>query len=176
MNIVSVYTAPGACTLGKVDPGTSKQIGNGTCGSFGCHYEDTSPQSFGAGLNDNKGGVFATWWQESGIQMYFFPRGSTPEDLLDGNSPDPASWTSPSVVINSSVACNATRAFINQTIIFSMPLCGTYAGFSSTYRASGCPGNCTGLIANASNWNECILGSQLCENLQSVMPRVMEWR
>lgn len=152
-NIVSIHSAPGKCDMPKKNIGTSLQEGNGDCGARGCALRDTSKQSFGPGFNDNGGGVFATLWQESGIKMWFFGRDDIPADLASGKSPDTATWGTPGVVLESST-CNTASAFIEQTIIFSMPLCGTYAGDPEEFKRAGCPGQCADMIADAANWHD----------------------
>jgi len=41
-------------------------------GNSGCGIEDPDPHSYGAGLNDQGGGVFATLWDDDGFRVCAF--------------------------------------------------------------------------------------------------------
>lgn len=91
-------------------------------------------KSYGKGLNDNGGGVFATEWTSDHIQVHFFPRGSVPSDVL-GNAPNPSSWGKPAVKFEKS-GCDINKFFKNQKIIFDTTFCGDWAG--NTWSTSSC--------------------------------------
>lgn len=99
---MTLHTSEG-CTM---DTGASSQTGNwittncyinapGQSSNQGCGVGDPSSNSYGQGFNNIQGGVFATKWEpDSGIQIWFFPRGSIPGDITSGN-PNPSSWGTP---------------------------------------------------------------------------------
>ena len=60
----------------------------------GCDIQNQNTQSYGSNFNSNEGGVIAMEWTSSDINIWFFPRGTTPSDLEAG-TPDPASWEEP---------------------------------------------------------------------------------
>lgn len=60
----------------------------------GCDIQNQNTQSYGSDFNSNGGGVIAMEWTSSDINIWFFPRGTTPADLEAG-TPDPASWKEP---------------------------------------------------------------------------------
>ena len=91
-NLYTLHTAPG-CTLDKsksvafVAPSSKLDLSKVFTGSVlrtdcdawadsnsGCGIEDTDTASYGAGLNAQGGGVFATLWDADGIRICaFFP-------------------------------------------------------------------------------------------------------
>ena len=61
------------------------QPGQG-CGGWG--YDSTT---YGIGMNNVNDGVYALDWRKEGIRIWFFKRGSIPQDILNGN-PTTAGW------------------------------------------------------------------------------------
>jgi hypothetical protein len=92
---------------------------------LGCSIESASKQSYGAGLNANGGGVYATQWNSDGINIFFFPRGAIPEDVLTAN-PDPSSWGKPAARFAG--ACDVDKMFAEQQIVIDTTFCGVWAG------------------------------------------------
>ena len=96
--------------------------------------------SFGPGFNGNNGGVYASTsllkccmimnsifspftlvqWDDSGIAVYFFPRGSVPSDLTAG-SPDPSGWGIPQARWPAA-SCNPFQFFSQHSMIFDTTL------------------------------------------------------
>ncbi|KAI6864482.1 endo-1,3(4)-beta-glucanase, partial [Hortaea werneckii] len=62
--------------------------------NVGCQIEASNSNTYGAGFNSNGGGVYATEWTDSAIDIWFFPHGSVPSDIQD-NAPTPSSWGKP---------------------------------------------------------------------------------
>ena len=60
----------------------------------GCSIENQNTSSYGTSFNSIGGGVIVTEWTSSAINIWWFPRGTTPSDLTAGN-PNPASWSEP---------------------------------------------------------------------------------
>lgn len=105
-------------------------------GNQGCGVRSSSDTTFGSGFNSIGGGVYAMLWQDSGIQIFFFPRGSTPSDIAAG-APQPDNWPTP-MANWPSTNCNMASHFYNHSVIFDTTLCGDWAG--SAWTGSGTPG------------------------------------
>ncbi|KAL4068247.1 glycoside hydrolase family 16 protein [Scleroderma yunnanense] len=102
----------------------------------GCGVRSNSNTTFGSGFNSIGGGVYAMLWQDSGIQVYFFPRGSIPSDITAG-APQPNNWPTP-MASWPSTDCNMASHFYNHSVIFDTTLCGDWAG--SAWTGTGIPG------------------------------------
>jgi hypothetical protein len=64
-------------------------------------------------------------WTSDWIRVWFFPRGTAPKDIAQGN-PDPTGWEEPSS--NFQGACTIDDIFHNHTIVFDTTFCGQWAG------------------------------------------------
>ena len=85
----------------------------------GCSIENQNTSSYGKSFNSIGGGVIATEWTSSAINIWWFPRGTTPSDLTAGN-PDPASWSEP--VAQYQGGCNIPTYFADlQFVNFPLP-------------------------------------------------------
>lgn len=112
----------------------------GQSANQGCSIGDKRTSSYGSGFNSNGGGVFATVWSTSSIDIYFFPRGSVPSDIGSGK-PDPSSWGTPAAQYEGS--CDISSHFQSQQIVFDVTFCGGWGSpdFSSgscASKASSC--------------------------------------
>ncbi|KAF7986223.1 hypothetical protein HWV62_38669 [Athelia sp. TMB] len=143
-NQATIHTNPG-CTLTTSSASTlgiTGQIVGGTncaaaeSGNQGCGTRSPDSNSFGAPFNSNNGGVYVMQWQDSGISIYFFPRGSVPADITAG-SPDPTGWGTP-MANYPSTSCSTSTFFYDHSAIFDTTLCGDWAG--SGWSATGLPG------------------------------------
>jgi hypothetical protein len=154
-NDMTLHTGPG-CTIANGGSGktaysgslTSTNCVSGSGDNTGCQIQDNSDSSYGSGFNSNGGGVFAMDWTSSGIAMYFFPRGSEPDDCT-GSSPNPSSWGEP--VAYFSGGCDISSAFTNQQIVFDTTFCGDWAGQvwdGSTCAKSTGASTCEDFVAN----------------------------
>jgi len=63
----------------------SGQSGQG-CGGWG-----SGSNNYGYGMNGVGGGVYALDWRYEGIRIFYFPRGSIPQDILNGH-PTTSGW------------------------------------------------------------------------------------
>ena len=90
---MTLHTAPG-CSVSVGSSGQTGGLGATDCGANGglngCYTVSNQAGSFGTDLN----GVYATLWESSGIQIWYFPRASIPLDISQGN-PNPAGWGTP---------------------------------------------------------------------------------
>lgn len=112
----------------------------------GCTVKDSNGNSYGAGLNNAGGGVYAMRWEkETGIQIWFFTRGSIPSDIKSGATPTPEKWGNPVADYPFGGNCAASM-FNSMKIIINLTFCGDYAGLPSVYQ--GCPGDCKSYVQN----------------------------
>ncbi|KAK0198988.1 endo-1,3(4)-beta-glucanase [Armillaria mellea] len=102
----------------------------------GCGVRSPSDVSFGAAFNNNGGGVYAMNWDDEGIKVYFWPKGSVPSDV-DAGTPVPDRWGTP-MANWPSTACNSSKYFYQHSFIFDTTLCGDWAG--GAWSSSGIPG------------------------------------
>ncbi|PHH54684.1 Endo-1,3(4)-beta-glucanase [Ceratocystis fimbriata CBS 114723] len=66
-------------------------------------------------------------WTADHISMYFFPRGSIPEDITN-EEPNPATWGTPAARFNGGPSCDITSHFQEHNLIFNTDFCGDWAG------------------------------------------------
>lgn len=131
-NGMTLHTSPG-CKIGSDTTQFSGSVTTGNCDveakdqlkNAGCSIEHPSTKSYGAGLNQNGGGVYAMQWNSDAISVYFFPRGSVPADVL-GDSPNPRAWGKPAAKFAG--ACDIDEMFAEQQIIIDTTFCGAWAG------------------------------------------------
>ncbi|THH12089.1 hypothetical protein EW145_g233 [Phellinidium pouzarii] len=144
-------------TTGKVEAFTSNIIATGCAttatSNAGCAFQDPSTQSYGTGFNDIAGGVFASLVQDSGIQIWRFPRYAIPSDITSQN-PDPTTWGAPSAYWSSS-SCDISSHFYNMNVVFDITLCGDWAGSAYSQTCGGSKGgasSCAAQVTQASNY------------------------
>ncbi|KAF2416327.1 putative endo-1,3(4)-beta-glucanase [Tothia fuscella] len=104
--------------------------------------------SYGDPFNLNGGGVYATEWTSANIKVWFFPRGSVPDTIVNSDaSPDITQFGLPTAIFQGS--CNFDEKFANHQIILNTDFCGDYAG--NAYSSSSCP-----LTQGFSSWDSCV--------------------
>lgn len=135
-NLQTLHTGPG-CSISN-DGGFSGSLTHSSCASSGdentgCQIASSQSNSYGAGFNSNGGGVYATEWTDSCINVWFFPRGSIPSDVL-GDAPNPSSWGTPAAKFQGD--CDMSKSFRDQQIVFDTTFCGDWAG--NTWSTSSC--------------------------------------
>lgn len=91
----------------------------------GCQIASHDPTSYGMGFNAAGGGVYATEWTSNAVSIWFFPRGSIPDDLAGGN-PEPSQWGKPTSRFQGD--CNIDDKLKNHNLIFDVTFCGDWAG------------------------------------------------
>ncbi|KAF2259698.1 hypothetical protein CC78DRAFT_502797 [Lojkania enalia] len=131
-NSMALHTGPN-CAISSNQGMFSGDISTDNCDvnapdqdkNVGCAIKHPSKQSYGSGLNGIQGGVYATEWTDEAITVWFFPRGSIPEDVL-GDSPNPSTWGMPAAKFQG--ACDISSAFSQQQIVFDTTFCGDWAG------------------------------------------------
>lgn len=129
-NQMTLHTSAG-CTMSGTGAASTSKVLTSNCNSgngyTGCGTSTSDTQSYGAGFNQNNGGVYAMEWTSDAIQIYFFPRSAIPADITSGN-PTPATWGAPMASFIGGSGCNIDQHFVNQQIIFDTTFCGDWAG------------------------------------------------
>ena len=100
-NAMTLHTSQG-CSITDDDSAFSGTMVYSDCwindpnqpSNAGCSIENQNISSYGSDFNSIGGGVIVTEWTSSAINIWWFPRGTTPSDLQAEN-PNPASWTEP---------------------------------------------------------------------------------
>jgi len=114
------------------------QWANAGCGITG------ATGSYGAPFNTKKGGIYATLWTSTEIDVYFFPRASIPTDITL-KAPKPTNWGKPVARFQLGTNCPSSH-FANHQIVINLTFCGDWAGnvFSSM-----CPnmGSCSDYVS-----------------------------
>jgi hypothetical protein len=142
------------CTIGKSGNQFTGQVLGTNCYSSpnadsGCGVEDTDTSSFGYGFNNAEGGVFALLWDNStGMSMWHFARADIPADLT-AQTPNPSTWGAPAGYW-SAQSCDISANFYDHQMVIDTTICGNWAG--GAYSSSGCPGTCSNMVANATNY------------------------
>ncbi|KAF8314528.1 hypothetical protein DL93DRAFT_2167312 [Clavulina sp. PMI_390] len=154
LNQYSLHTYPAGCTLGSgTESGkiVSTDCYNNTNGNQGCIVQETKPNSFGSSFNSNGGGGYAALLDNTGIKIWWFPRASLPSDWTS-NSPNPASWSSPSAFYPSS-SCDLNKFFGPQQMILEIDICGAFAGDNGDFKDT-CSGSCLDLVRTPTNYDQ----------------------
>ena len=124
VNVTNSTQQPGHLLYKNCDVNDPSQPKN-----VGCGIDDAAgTPSFGEAFNLNGGGTFATLYTSTGIQIWFWPRGSVPSDVLAGTpNPNNTAWGIPNANWqNPLVDWNAH--FCEMQLIFDTTFCGDWAG------------------------------------------------
>lgn len=140
-NGMTLHTGPGCSISSQSEGAFSGTVETDNCDvkapdqneNAGCSIKHPSKKSYGAGLNDIQGGVYATQWTDEAISVFFFPRGEIPEDAL-GDSPNPDNWGIPAAKFSG--GCDIEKTFKDQQIVFDTTFCGDWAG--SVWESGSC--------------------------------------
>lgn len=77
---------------------TGTSVGDPSCGDGGgyngCAVADYVGTSYGTAFNSVGGGVYATLWTSSAIQIWYWARKDIPADITNG-TPNPSGWGTP---------------------------------------------------------------------------------
>ncbi|KAI4171318.1 MAG: hypothetical protein LQ346_008758 [Caloplaca aetnensis] len=113
---------------GKIDTPDCDVNAQGQGKNMGCGIlppPETHARTYGKGMNEVGGGVYATAWTSREISIYHFPRSKVPGDISAGR-PDPSKWGMP--VAKFAGGCNIDEHFKDLSIIFNTAFCGDWAG------------------------------------------------
>jgi len=145
----TLHTSAG-CTVNIAGSQSSTTLVQSNCnannGNDGCGAVTNVP--YGDSFNNIGGGVYAMQWESSGVYIWFWPRGSVPSDVTNGN-PVTGNWGLPIVAFNGGSGCTFDNHFMNQNIVFDTTFCGDWAGSSSVWGSSSCAskGSCNDYVA-----------------------------
>ncbi|MCJ1473027.1 hypothetical protein MMC13_001676 [Lambiella insularis] len=122
-------------------PGGS--VGNPDCGAGGgyngCAVVDYVGTSYGTAFNSVGGGVYATLWDASVIQIWYWEHSQVPADVTAG-APDPSGWGTPAADfsgcafdtyfknMNIVSGLSGARRLGFSSLIFDTTFCGSWAG------------------------------------------------
>lgn len=160
-NSISLHTLNGckhpdasdSSTL-QTGPVVSTDCFNRTDFDQGCLTSVPGP-SYGAPFAQAGGGVYALQWNDTGMFMWFFPRGSIPSDVPTA-SPNPAGWGLPTAAYPTS-SCDFNTFFTPQSLILETTICGDFAGNPPVYvqTCSGVGnGTCLDLVQDPTNFDQ----------------------
>ncbi|KAF2224318.1 concanavalin A-like lectin/glucanase domain-containing protein [Elsinoe ampelina] len=138
-NAMTLHTSEG-CTINQ-NPLMTGSLATSNCyikapgqwDNQGCSVAAPSTNTYGKGLNQIQGGVYAVAWQKAQIRVWFFPRGAIPADISAAN-PKPANWGKPLSIFSG--GCNIPQFFKDHQIVFDTTFCGDWAG--NVWGQSGC--------------------------------------
>ncbi|KAM3429226.1 hypothetical protein MY4824_008373 [Beauveria thailandica] len=173
VNKPAIHTAPesevGQCYL---DSSASAKIVSENCDNAfqnnrnawagqGCQVEEEKDGIWGA----PDGGIQALEWTNDTIKLYTWQIGKAPKNI-DSDTPDTSSWGTPTVQL-SSPRCDTSRAFGNQTILFTLPFCGNPPGNNQFWSQ---------LPANSKKGQTCnqITGADTCIKYVAENPKEFE--
>lgn len=92
----------------------------------GCGLRDTDPSSFGEPYNAAQGGVHVMEWTNEAINVYFFPRGSVPEDITSGHPSKSNSWGLPRGKFQGNDGQSTADYFQEHVLVVNTNLCGAW--------------------------------------------------
>ncbi|GME25382.1 endo-beta-glucanase [Neofusicoccum parvum] len=140
-NTNKIYTSSGCSITGM---GQTAIADSFDCAN-GCGSASTRTDSYGAGFNNGKGGVYAMEWTSQWIRIWFFPRSNIPSSIGTG-SPDISEFGMPTA--NFQGGCDIDQHFKDHTIIFDITFCGDWAG-NTFGKYPGCP------MTSNNAWESC---------------------
>lgn len=124
-NTISLHTSEG-CT---VPPSSASNLFTGDFARGDCYaYADplggcsitqgkTSQPAYGSGFNSAGGGVYVSRFDSTGLYVWFFARGSVPDDIIS-KEPQPDTWPTPMAKF-STESCEYDKFFGDQTLIIN---------------------------------------------------------
>jgi len=105
----------------NLDHATGTSVGNPSCGDGGgyngCAVVDYVGTSYGTAFNSVGGGIYATLWTNSAIQIWYWARNNIPADVANGN-PNPSGWGTPAADFS---GCAFDTYFSNLKIVSIIP-------------------------------------------------------
>jgi hypothetical protein len=120
---------------GTVDTDNCSIEARGQPANSGCTIQNDNTESYGTGFNDAGGGVYATEWTGSAINVWFFPSYRVPRDVYS-DTPRPETWGMPAARFAGD--CDIDKHFNDLRIVFDVTFCGDWAG--SVWGSSECAG------------------------------------
>ncbi|KAI0745410.1 concanavalin A-like lectin/glucanase domain-containing protein [Earliella scabrosa] len=94
----------------------------------GCTILDQNDKSYGPDFGSSGGGVWATQFDTTGINIWFWSRNDVPEAVSGAtDTVDPTTWGTPTAAY-STESCDIEKFFTPQQLIIDITLCGDWAG------------------------------------------------
>jgi hypothetical protein len=93
--------------------------------NIGCKIIANQTGIYGNTFNEDGGGIYVIEWTSIAIQVWFFPRGNIPTDMVS-DQPTPKSWGPP--LAKFSGRCELDSFVRNQTLVLNTTFCGGWAG------------------------------------------------
>ena len=123
--------------------------GSNCQGNLGCPIKPAGSNNYGSDFNNANGGVYAMEWTSGSINIWFFPRGNIPSDILS-STPSPSGWGTATASFVGGDNCNIDQHFTNNNIIFDTTFCGDWAGgvWSQDGTCSALAGSCQDYVQN----------------------------
>ncbi|KAF6842296.1 beta-1,3-endoglucanase [Colletotrichum musicola] len=123
----------GECTISST--GQTAQVETPNCdnaavGQYsnqGCTAAATSADPWGS----SEGGVYAVEWTDDYIKFFSWRHAAAPKNI-DSDSPDTASWGTPSMLLAND-KCNIANHFKDQRLVINLDFCGVLAGDSGVW-------------------------------------------
>ncbi|EJF59657.1 hypothetical protein DICSQDRAFT_171836 [Dichomitus squalens LYAD-421 SS1] len=146
-NQMTLHTTEGCSQAPNVQQvGKTNDTDCGAGGStIGCTVVETKANSFGEDFANNQGGVWAAWFDETGISVWFWSRKDVPASVSGAtNTIDPTTFGTPSAAWPSGSSCDISKAFGKQQLVIDITLCGDKAGDPQIYQST-----CGGPLRNA---------------------------
>ncbi|RPD78311.1 hypothetical protein L226DRAFT_481036 [Lentinus tigrinus ALCF2SS1-7] len=110
------------------------QSGTDCSQGAGCTVGEKADNSYGSAFASAGGGVWATQFDTTGINIWFWSRKDVPSDVTSAtNSVDPSSWGTPSAQYSTS-SCDVSKFFTPQQLVINIALCGDWAGLPNVYQ------------------------------------------
>ncbi|KAJ3513322.1 hypothetical protein NMY22_g15074 [Coprinellus aureogranulatus] len=133
---MGIQTTPDAQCRQESPAQESTLVNSTECSTgTGCMVTSSNRNSYGDAFAQQKGGVFITEFAESGISIWFKPRGGSNTSTIDTATlgRPMAHWPSS--------GCDIKKAFGPQSLGFEITLCGDRAGNPGVFNQT-CPGQC----------------------------------
>ncbi|KAI0743871.1 concanavalin A-like lectin/glucanase domain-containing protein [Daedaleopsis nitida] len=116
--------------------------GNDCSQGAGCTVGEKSDKSYGKEFAAAGGGVWATQFDTTGINIWFWSRSDIPDSVKSAtDSVDPSSWGTPSAQYSAD-SCDMSKFFTPQQLVIDITLCGDWAGLGNVYQQT-CGGDGT---------------------------------
>ncbi|PCH43204.1 glycoside hydrolase family 16 protein [Wolfiporia cocos MD-104 SS10] len=143
----------------------SGSIGTTNCSeAAGCTYTETKANSYGAGFAAAGGGVWATLFASTGIEIWFWSRSDIPSSISNATtSISTDDWGTPSASYPAS-SCDIETYFKPQQIVLDITLCGDWAGLDTIY-----PETCPISGGGAANASSCYLQNVINQGNQTAL-------
>ncbi len=139
-NTFAMHTGPGVVV--SKDASFTGQLVTPNCDvnapgqdkNVGCKFSTNDTTTYGKGFNEIGGGVYATEWTSSAINIWFFPRTAIPADIVQGNPQPSENWGLPRAAFGGDFKVD--DHFKDLNIVFDTTFCGDWAG--KVWAQSGC--------------------------------------